>query len=275
MFKKIYVEITNNCNLNCPFCIGNDRQKEFISEYKFNLLLNKLKGHTKYLYFHLMGEPLIHPEINKLIDTASKDYKINITTNGYFINRIKDNKNIHQVNISLHSYDDKKNKTLDEYLNDIYNAVDNLLVNNTIINYRLWVNNKYKDEIIKSIENRYNTIINGNTKIKDYLYLEFETEFIWPNINNHYCNEEGSCQGLRTHIGILVDGSVVPCCLDYNGNLKLGNIYEQDLDEILNQQRVKDMIKGFQNNKKIEKLCQHCNFYDRIMQKRGSDNNVK
>jgi len=275
MFKKIYVEITNNCNLNCPFCIGNNRQKEFITEYKFNLLLNKLKGYTKYLYFHLMGEPLIHPEINQLINIASKDYKINITTNGYFINRIKDNKNIHQVNISLHSFDDKKNKTLDEYLNDIYNAVDNLLVNNTIINYRLWVNNKYKDDIIKSIENRYNTIINGNTKIKDYLYLEFETEFIWPNINNHYCNEEGSCQGLRTHIGILVDGSVVPCCLDYNGNLKLGNIYEQDLDEILNQQKVKDMIKGFQNNKKIEKLCQHCNFYDRIMQKKGSDNNVK
>ena len=275
MFKKIYVEITNNCNLNCPFCIGNNRQKEFITEYKFNLLLNKLKGYTKYLYFHLMGEPLIHPEINQLINIASKDYKINITTNGYFINRIKDNKNIHQVNISLHSFDDNKNKTLDEYLNDIYNAVDNLLVNNTIINYRLWVNNKYKDDIIKSIENRYNTIINGNTKIKDYLYLEFETEFIWPNINNHYCNEEGSCQGLRTHIGILVDGSVVPCCLDYNGNLKLGNIYEQDLDEILNQQKVKDMIKGFQNNKKIEKLCQHCNFYDRIMQKKGSDNNVK
>ncbi len=275
MFKKIYVEITNNCNLNCPFCIGNNRQKEFISEYKFNLLLNKLKGHTKYLYFHLMGEPLIHPEINKLINIASKDYKINITTNGYFINRIKDNKNIHQVNISLHSFDDKKNKTLDEYLNDIYNAVDNLLVNNAIINYRLWVNNKYKDDIIKSLENRYNTIINGNTKIKDHLYLEFETEFIWPNINNHYCNEVGSCQGLRTHIGILVDGSVVPCCLDYNGNLKLGNIYEQDLDEILNQQKVKDMIKGFQNNKKVEKLCQHCNFYDRIMQKKGSDNNVK
>ena len=275
MFKKIYVEITNNCNLNCPFCIGNDRQKEFITEYKFNLLLNKLKGHTNYLYFHLMGEPLIHPEINKLIDIASKDYKINITTNGYFINRIKDNKNIHQVNISLHSFDDKKNKTLDEYLNDIYESVDNLLVNNTIISYRLWVNNKYKEEIIKSIENRYNVTINGNTKIKDHLFLEFETEFIWPNLNNHYCNKEGSCQGLRTHIGILVDGSVVPCCLDYNANLKLGNIYEQDLDEILDQQRIKDMIKGFQNNKKVEKLCQHCNFYDRIMQKKGSDINVK
>lgn len=273
MYKKIYVEITNSCNLNCPFCIGNNRQKEFITEYKFNLLLNKLKGHTKYLYFHLMGEPLLHPMINELINIARKDFNVNITTNGYYIDKIKDNKNIHQINISLHSFDDKKNKTLDEYLDNIYNAVDNLLVNNTIISYRLWVNNKYKDDIIKSIENRYNTNINGNTKIKEHLFLEFETEFIWPNLNNHYCNEEGTCQGLRTHIGILVDGSVVPCCLDYNAQLCLGNIYENDLDEIINQKRVKDMIKGFQNNKKIEKLCQHCNFYDRIIAHKGSDIN--
>ena len=273
MYKKIYVEITNSCNLNCPFCIGNNRQKEFITEYKFNLLLNKLKSHTKYLYFHLMGEPLLHPMVNKLINKASKDFNVNITTNGYYINKIKDNKNIHQINISLHSFDDKKNKTLDEYLDNIYNAVDNLLVNNTIISYRLWVNNKYKADIIKSIENRYNTNINGNTKIKEHLFLEFETEFIWPNLNNHYCNEEGTCQGLRTHIGILVDGSVVPCCLDYNAQLCLGNIYENDLDEIINQKRVKDMIKGFQNNKKIEKLCQHCNFYDRIIARKGSDIN--
>lgn len=271
MYKKIYVEITNACNLNCPFCIGHNRQKQFISEYKFDLLLKKLKGHTKYLYFHLMGEPLLHPNINKLINKASKNYNINITTNGYFINRIKDNKNIHQVNISLHSYDEKKNKTLDEYLKDIFDAVDKLLDINTIINYRLWVNNKYKDFIIKSIENRYNIKINGNTKIKDYLYFEFETEFIWPNINNNYCNEQGTCQGLRTHIGILVDGSVVPCCLDYNGQLCLGNIYEQSLDEIMSSKKVKDMIVGFQNNKKIEKLCQHCNFYDRIVQKKGSE----
>ena len=274
-FKKIYVEITNVCNLNCPFCIGNSRQKEFISEYKFDLLLKKLKGYTKYLYFHLMGEPLLHLNINKLINKASKNYNINITTNGYFINRIKDNNNIHQVNISLHSYDEKKNKTLNEYLNDIYNAVDKLLVTNTIISYRMWTNNKYNEDIIKSIENRYNIKINGNTKIKDRLFFEFETEFIWPNLNNGYCKKDGSCQGLRTHIGILVDGSVVPCCLDYNANLKLGNIYEQDLDEILEQQRVKDMIKGFQNNKKVEEFCQHCNFYDRIMQKKGSDSNVK
>ncbi len=103
-FKKIYVEITNNCNLNCSFCIKNSRPIESISIDRFKILLDKLKPYTDYLYFHILGEPLMHKSINELIDIASSNFNINITTNGYLINRIKDNKNIRQLNISLHSY---------------------------------------------------------------------------------------------------------------------------------------------------------------------------
>ena len=273
MFKKVYIEITNNCNLSCPFCVKNNRSKEYISIDNFTILLNKLKNYTNYLYFHLMGEALIHPNINELIDLGSIDYNINITTNGCFIDRIKDNKNIHQINISLHSYNN--NISLDKYLNNIFDSVDNLLVNNTIISYRMWTNNKYKKDIINHLENRYNIKINGNTKIKNNLYIEFDDEFIWPDINNNYINKYGSCQGLRTHIGILVDGSVVPCCLDYDGKLTLGNIYKDDLSLILNSDRAKAIKEGFLNNKKIELLCQHCNFYDRIIKRNGDETNGK
>ena len=93
-FKKIYIEITNNCNLNCDFCIKNKRPIKYIDIEHFMYLLNSLKNHTDYLYFHILGEPLIHPKINYLINEASKYYKINITTNGYLINRISGNKNI-------------------------------------------------------------------------------------------------------------------------------------------------------------------------------------
>ena len=99
-FKKIYVEITNACNLNCDFCIKNKRHSKFISIDEFKLLLDKIKDYTNYLYFHVLGEPLLHPKINELIDIASDNFKINITTNGYLIDRIKDNKNIRQLNIS-------------------------------------------------------------------------------------------------------------------------------------------------------------------------------
>lgn len=269
MFKKIYVEITNNCNLSCSFCNEVKRKRQFITVDKFKLLLDKLKGYTNYLYFHLMGEPLIHPNINELIDLGSKSFKINITTNGYFIDKIKDNKNINQINISLHSFDEKYNKNLDDYLNNIILSVDKLIVNNTIINYRLWTNTKYKNNIINKLNQYYKVDINGNTKIRDNIFIEFDTEFIWPNLNNNYYNENGTCMGLRTHIGILVDGTIVPCCLDTNGIINMGNIYYDNLDDVLNIERIKNMKLGFENNKKVENLCKHCNFYDRILKQIG------
>ena len=99
MYKKVYIEITNNCNLSCDFCPHNKRKNEFITLDNFNIILDKLENYTKYLYLHVLGEPLLHPNINEIIDVASKRYKINITTNGYLIDKIKNNKNIRQINI--------------------------------------------------------------------------------------------------------------------------------------------------------------------------------
>ena len=124
-FKKIYLEITNVCNLSCDFCIKNSRLRNIMDINFFSAVLDKLNGFTEYLYFHILGEPLIHPNINEFIDLGTKKgYKINITTNGYLINNIIDNKNVRQVNISLHSFDLKYKKSLEEYLNDIYDYID-------------------------------------------------------------------------------------------------------------------------------------------------------
>lgn len=264
-FKKIYVEITNSCNLDCDFCIKNKRKREFISIEKFNCLLNKIADYTDYLYFHILGEPLIHPKINELIDIASKKFKINITTNGYLIDRIKNNKNIRQINISLHAYSDKYNISLDKYLDNVFNSVDELIQNGTYVSLRMWVKNKYNKQIINYINRKYKIDINeniDNITIKDKLYINNFHEFIWPDLDNKYYNESGMCYGLSDHIGILVDGTVIPCCLDTQGIIHLGNIYTDNLDDILKQQRVKNMIEGFKNHKKCEELCKHCKFID-------------
>ncbi|MGN1371899.1 MAG: radical SAM/SPASM domain-containing protein [Candidatus Coprovivens sp.] len=264
MFKKIYLEITNNCNLDCSFCIRNKRDKKFISLEQFNVLLDKLEGYTRYLYFHVMGEPLLHPNINELINLASKRYYVNITSNGYLIKRIQDNKNIRQINISLHSFDDRYNKSFDEYIDDVFNVVDKLVLNNTYVKYRVWVDSKYKDTILNRLNEKYNVHINDskNLKLANNIYYEVEEEFIWPSFENSYYNEIGSCRGLRDHIGILVDGTVIPCCLDSEGVINLGNIYKQDLNGIISGDLFKEMKQGFLNNKKIHKLCCKCNFYD-------------
>jgi len=261
VFNNIYLEITNICNLNCSFCIGNTRKKEYLSLDNLKVILPKLEGYTNSIYLHLMGEPLIHPYINEIIDEISNKFIVNITTNGYLIDKIRDNANINKVNISLQSI--KSDKDIDKYLDKTIEVV-NVLKKKTIINYRIWNKQVNMDKVISRLENYYKKKIIGNTKLEDNVYITFASEFIWPDVNNDYYNEVGTCMGLRKHIGILVDGTVVPCCLDYNGSLKLGNIYKEDLDTILNSKKAIDMKKGFLENKRKEKMCCHCNFYSRI-----------
>lgn len=258
--KKIYVEITNMCNLNCDFCIKNTRISKFMSKEDFLIILKKLKGITNYLYFHVLGEPLLHPLINEFIDLAkANNYYVNITTNGYLLKRVSDNKNIRQINISLHSFDLKAGKTLEEYLNDIFISTDKLK-KHTYINYRIWVNNSFKDRIVAALEIKYQKSIKGHTKLDKNVYIDFDEEFIWPDVNNNYYNKIGKCKALSNHIGILVDGSVVPCCLDSKGVINLGNIFKEDINSIKDKELYKCMLQGFKDNKKIEELCRHCNF---------------
>ncbi len=260
--KKIYVEITNNCNLFCSFCTHNKRKPNFMTMEEFKIVLSKLKGYTNYLYLHVLGEPLLHPHINEFINEASKDFYVNITTNGTLIENIKDNKNIRQLNISLHSC----NIGEEEYLTKIFNVTD-VLKKYTYINYRLWISPSAK--IISLLENKYQLKINGTQKLDENVFLDIAEEFIWPNLNNNVHNEYGKCYALKDHLGILVDGTIVPCCLDADGVINLGNIFKDDLSAIVSSERYIKMRKGLEESKLIEELCTHCGFIDKF--KRNGD----
>ena len=267
MYKKIYLEITNNCNLSCSFCSKNNRKKRYMNKEEFTYIIDKLKKHTKYLYFHVLGEPTLHPNICEFIDIASKYYKVNITTNGYLIDKIKNCNNIRQINISLQSFNSKYGKTLEEYMNSIFNAVD-VLSNNTYISYRFWINSKYNKELLEKINKKYNTNLKidelkNNTTISKNVFISINNEFIWPDLNNNYYNEFGKCYALIDHIAILVDGTIVPCCLDSKGIIKLGNIFEDNIDDLIKSDKYQNMLNGFKNNKKEELLCRKCNFLDK------------
>ncbi|MBR5662760.1 MAG: radical SAM protein [Bacilli bacterium] len=261
-FKKVYIEISNICNLNCPFCIKTNRDKKALSVDEFKIILDKVKPFTKYLYFHVLGEPLLHKDINELINIASKDFYINITTNGYLINNIK-TKNIRQINISLHSYNDIYNKSLEEYLDDLYNyAINNN--KNTYINFRLWANTKYADEIINYFNNKFNiNIIKGiNNKLDNNIYLNFSNEFVWPDNADKSLDIEGICYALTDHIAILSDGTITACCLDASGKINFGNIFDTDISEVLDNKLFKEMLDGFKEGKRIHPLCKKCNFLE-------------
>ena len=265
-FKKIYLEITNQCNLNCDFCIQNKRKAKYLSIDEFKLILNKIENYTDYLYFHVMGEPLLHPKIKELISLAHPIFKINITTNGYLIDRITGVNNIRQLNISLHSYSDRYNISVKEYMSKIFDIVDSEPFKNTYISLRFWVKNEYHRDILNEINLHYHINLDDNIDnytINNHIFINSFHEFIWPDLNNSYYNEEGTCYALKEHIGILSDGTIIPCCLDSYGIINLGNIYIDKLDDILNCKRVTDMIDGFRCYKKNEELCKHCRFIEK------------
>lgn len=271
-FKKIYIEITNICNRNCKFCIKSNRKKEEMSIEKFSKVLDEVKKYTNYIYLHIKGEPLLHSKFPNIIEICDlKNMHVNITTNGLLIEQnidiIKKSKSIRQINVSLHSYNKE-----DDFLK-LFNTIDNLnKETNIYFVYRYWLMNSQMDmknnQAFNNLIKYYDfnpDIVNKiysepNIKINETLYINKDKEFIWPSLSNHIYCDKGTCYGLKTHIGILSDGTVVPCCLDGDANINLGNIFETSLEDILNSEKTTNIINGFKQNKKVEELCRHCDF---------------
>ena len=272
-YKKIYIEITNNCNLKCSFCSEVKRKRRFMTTEEFENILIKIKDYTDYIYLHIKGEPLLHPNIIEFLRLADKyNLKVNLTTNGTLFSKIakelSECKSLHKINFSLHS-----ENNIDNYCEEIFKNVE--LLKDKIIIYRLWTlkNNQLdskSQEIVNKIRKYYNlpqeTVDKiytfNNIKIKSTIYVDKDNEFSWPEVTTHKSN--GYCYALKTQIGILVDGTVVPCCLDSNGVVNLGNIFKESLEEIINSEKYISLKKSFQDRKPCEKLCQSCTFKERL-----------
>ena len=257
-FKKIYIEITNICNLACPFCPPDNREKQWMTKENFEMIIQRIKEYTDYIYLHVKGEPLLHPQVNELIEIANQaGIQVNITTNGTcFKNLI--NKNIRQINYSIQSTNDVKQiqKTIEEIKNFIKDTP-------IFLSLRLWSEaskeNKELHEMIKKMFSITEELQDGQCLEKN-IFLSIENEFTWPDIEEQKCTEEGYCHGIKDHIAILVDGSVVPCCLDHRAEIVLGNILENQLSEIIESERANRILIGFQNRKAVEPLCQKCQY---------------
>lgn len=283
MFKKIYIEITNICNLKCKFCPETKRKQEYISIENFEEIIKNVHTYTNFVCLHVKGEPLLHPKLENILEILEKyNLKANITTNGTLIKEklevLKNSNSVRQINFSIHSI--SQNDEFDkEYLRNIFESVDEL--KNIIISYRLWnlqtiKENDVNNEVIKEIEDYYGIknlkeqlMKNEFLKIKNNIFINQDTEFVWPNLENEQIIGKGRCLALKEQIAILVDGTVVPCCLDNNGDIPLGNILEDSLETILNTSKAVIIKNNFENEKIVCKLCETCGFLKRLEDKRN------
>ena len=275
MYNKVYVEITNVCNMNCSFCHGHSRLPRQMSAEEFSIVLDKLNGHTKFIYYHLMGEPLTHPLLVQFLEMASnRGFKSIITTNGTLLKKRGEellSSNLHKINISLHSFENGDEEFHARYIKDIADFSKKAADKGVIVVFRLW-NKGFdcgKNEIaLKTLKENISGDWVENTrglKIKDKIYLEWGDRFQWPDISAEIQGDKFFCYGLKDQYGILSDGTVVPCCLDSDGIINLGNIFTQNIGDILASQRATDMVNGFRCGKASEELCKRCGYAQKFV----------
>lgn len=286
-FKKVYIEITSVCNLACSFCPPTGRKANFIKPSDFNNLLDQIKPHTDYIYLHVKGEPLMHPRIDELLDTCEeKGFKVNITTNGTLIKKagpkILGKPALRQMNFSLHSFDGHEGSTnRNEYLRNILSFVKEAEEDGVIFSFRLWnltednltnMERQRNRETLEIIEKEFGLdykieekVVRGSgIKIADNIYLNQDHEFEWPSLQAPEDDGKGFCYGLRSQAAVLVDGTVVPCCLDGEGIINLGNVNETPFSNIIEEERAKRIYDGFSRREAVEELCRKCGYRKRF-----------
>lgn len=272
-FKRIYIEITNTCNLSCDFCIQNKRKSRMMSIEEFSHIIAEIRPYCKYVYLHVLGEPLSHPYLKEFLAICEQaQMEVILTTNGTLLQE-KANillaSSIRQLNISLHSFPHHEQPN---YLQQIVEVVQQLAKQQVHMNYRLWSlsdghlsedTKKILDEVLaiygKSLEEDKIKRL-SRIDLTEYIHLHFEEVFTWPSLAHAYVSDVGRCLGMKTMCGILSDGSVVPCCLDSKGDSILGNVFETPFSKIITSFKAQRMVQAFSQNKVEEQLCQHCSY---------------
>lgn len=285
-FSKVNIEISNICNLQCSFCPEVVRTKQLMSLELFRRIIQQVAPITDQVCFHLMGDPLVHPQLSELVEICH-EFKVRIflVTNGVLLRQKQSELLLHpafrQVNFSLHSFNDNfPDRDPSDYLAKIFAYTEKAFIErpDLYINFRIWNLQNPRgaragnQDLLKQISEYFQIMLDGNVDvrvrksihIKNRLYLHFDTEFVWPAMDLPVLGTAGTCYGLSSHFGVLADGTVVPCCLDKEGSIPLGKIQEQPVLEILNSPRSQAVLKGFRQKKLVEGLCQRCQYIERF-----------
>ena len=280
MYSKAYVEITNICNLRCSFCHGTKRAHRQMTFGEFSRIVSSLRGVTKYLYLHVLGEPLTHPLLPAFIEHATKNgFKVAITTNGTLLDKCGNSlilAGAYKVNISLHSFEKQDSQEKQkEYINSCIDFAQRASEQGVLCILRLWNKtaeknspeealNEYTLELLHKRFGEDWHFSDRGARIHDKLHLEYGNRFEWPDANIESLGDRVFCHGLSDQFAILCDGTVTPCCLDAEGDIALGNIFESDIRTILASERAVAIKQGFSNKLAVEDLCKRCGYARRF-----------
>ena len=264
-FKNIYIEITKACNLKCSFCPSSQmKQRDMISIDDFKLIIDQIKDYTDGIYLHILGEPLLHPQVFTMIEYASNELKVSLTTNGHLLNQYLNeiiNSNLYIINFSMQSLVNESDEFINNYLNNILLLLKHKK-DNLNVHLRIWNNQTVNQELNQKLNN----FIHDHNLLKyPNVNISVNDEFRWPSLNDELNNNQTTCLGGKKQLGILTNGDVVICCLDYLAHTKIGNIYENSFLIILEGEQYNCVLEGWKQQKPYFELCKRCTYRNRFM----------
>lgn len=279
--ERIYVEIGNLCNLHCSFCPSTTRPPRQMTPEELRRVSGQVSRHARYVYLHVMGEPLLHPHLEEALRIFHEDgLRICVTTNGTLLARrgsiLLGCDGLHKVSISLHAPEaNEGGASLDQYLRQCVSFAEEAAARGIFTVLRLWNLDSPEGKGANAENGRIHEALReafplpwtprrGGFRLADRIFLEYDGLFTWPSESRAAEQEEGTCHGLRDQVAVLADGTVVPCCLDSEGRIPLGNLLEQELEEILESPRAAAMREGFRQHRLVEPLCRSCTFARRF-----------
>lgn len=285
--QRVYVEITNVCNLRCRFCPGTKRAAAIMDPAFFGRVLEQAAPLTGQICLHVLGEPLLHPQFPEIIERcAASGIEVNLTTNGVLLDRRAElllaAPALRQVNFSLQAL-----RTPDGFDRDALERILSFCLQATrlrpelYVNLRLWTLDDRHDPMLDDFNAPVLDLVaqrlgiarpappagRKSLRLLGRVYLHADTVFDWPGGLTGEARAQGFCHALSTHCAILADGTVCPCCLDADGRLALGNLHEASLADILASPRARVMRRGFARGELAEEVCRHCTYCRRFQSK--------
>jgi radical SAM protein with 4Fe4S-binding SPASM domain len=286
-FHRAYIEITNVCGLACSFCPPKDQPTQTMSLSFFESVLVELQEYTRDIALHVMGDPMVLSNLDDYLDVAhDRGFSVMITTSGFYLDERRRTMVFHpcvkQVNISLNSFNKNSvSRSFEAYMENVLALCDEKLEQprEFFINLRLWnldekcSEEAFNEQLFALLEKYFGldlgfirASLSGDRqsiRVASKILIHFDRYFQWPNLNNEVVGD-GYCHGLSKQIAVLADGRVVPCCLDGEGVIELGNLHVTNLGKILTSKRADTILAGFKSGHAVEELCQKCSYKERF-----------
>lgn len=289
--KKIYIELSDICHLACSFCPAPKGVRGVMSLEAFAHALDSALMLTKRIALHILGDPCALPNLANYLTLAhSKGAEIELVTSGAFFHKHRPqtllSPPVYQLSISLEAGIDN---AIANYATKLAPLLAYHLQHpSCFLNLRVQDSSLYQNPqalctLLRQIlpesiftpthhthhqkfchalsRNDIYTLFDekGRIRLWSKAFLIIKPHFTWAGFAT-MPQKHKSCHALKEQIGILSDGTIVPCCMDTQGAINLGNITTTSLQEALHSPRAVAMKNGFKTQRAVESLCQHCGF---------------